>query len=664
MRTRILPKFWQKCSQRVVSRTIGEYEDDCGDYLEDEELLDDEEASKERDAAASKTATLAAAAEREMMELNALLHKLKTGTATRNEKDRLKSLNGKLSELRKEVETSKHRESDMEMKMLRSSTKRKTLELKKAIKEKEIRSVVRAVCAAECVDLAFIVDFTGSMSGYIEAVKNSIKDIVRQIQRTNGNLNLRISIVGYRDFCDGPKQFEILDFISSISVFEEFVDGVVATGGGDAPEDMAGAMQKANALSWENPTRAVFLIADAPCHGREFHPYNDDYPGGSPGIDIKKEVKKLVANYDIQDGSMTVHFGRICSGTDAMISRFEELGILLEVVSLHDVSKLTACVTKGVRRSIFKTMTVSGGTSKALSFAPVDDVESLLRGGTRHSRTSTSASLKDYCILPRRLSADEWKRQTAVPVKVFRNKRIKKLDDLQAPIGIGILRFPRARTDKTLESTMLMHRAADPFAEGEIRIAFHGQLSREVKDLDLEKSDMVMKAFKHVGKGLNDRQQYLKQMEVSNIAHFLAGEYNKSSYRPLHCARICVLQVCVVEEEDESNEVRGDRRFCAEEPLPTSASPFVKYSNNTGYWNDEMLDESLLRFTDYTFMATRGYLIVTDLQGVSNEGEFFLTDPVILCEDVLGFGHTNLGVKFMKKCLDATRALMSENGWH
>ena len=76
------------------------------------------------------------------------------------------------------------------------------------------------------------------------------------------------------------------------------------------------------------------------------------------------------------------------------------------------------------------------------------------------------------------------------------------------------------------------------------------------------------------------------------------------------------------------------------------------------------MDESLFRFTDFTFMVTREYLMVTDLQGVRKGKEFFLTDPVILCKDILRFGRTNLGSKFMKRCTDSTRALMSENGWY
>jgi len=213
-----------------------------------------------------------------------------------------------------------------------------------------------------------------------------------------------------------------------------------------------------------------------------------------------------------------------------------------------------------------------------------------------------------------------------------------------------------------MESTMILRIADLPFAEGGIRIAYHSQLAMDKSQLGLTKSAMVLKSFKHHGKGVNDRQQYLKQMEVSSIAHFLAREYNESSYRPSHCALIRFLQVCVVEEEDEANEDKVNRRFCAELPLPTDGSSFTKYSNNTGYWNQDCID-SLLRFTEFTYQATNKYLMVTDLQGIRKGNEFYLTDPVILCKDVLRFGHTNLGEKFMKKCCDATRSVMAENGW-
>ena len=275
------------------------------------------------------------------------------------------------------------------------------------------------------------------------------------------------------------------------------------------------------------------------------------------------------------------------------------------------------------------------------------------------------ASLKDYIISPSLPCSIDWKKQPYSQVKVYRNVRINRISDLQNPLRMGVLRFLPAnkahRTDKTYESTMLIRRAPSPFAEGEIRLAYHGQIAQE--EAGLAGSSMVMKSFKHVGKGVNDRDQYLKQMEVSAIAHFLASEYNKSSSKPSHCLGINVLPVLVVEEVDERNELSGNRRFCTEHLLPTGGTEFAKFSNNTGYWDADIIDETLLRFTKYTHDVTDGYIIVTDLQGVRHGNTYHLTDPVILCKDILRFGNTNLGEAFIKKCIDSTISHLDEKSW-
>ena len=149
--------------------------------------------------------------------------------------------------------------------------------------------------------------------------------------------------------------------------------------------------------------------------------------------------------------------------------------------------------------------------------------------------------------------------------------------------------------------------------------------------------------------------------DILAIAHFLAKEYNK--VKPSHCLGINVLPVIVVEEVDEKNESSGNRRFCTEHLLPTDGTEFIKFSNNTGYWDEDSLNETLLRFTKYTHDATHGFIIVTDLQGVRKGNTYHLTDPVLLCKDTLRFGNTNLGEKFIKKCIDSTDEHMKENGW-
>lgn len=616
------------------------------------------------------TETLAKEAAREMKDMKAILGKLETGTATRDEKARLKSLNAKMSRMKKEIVASATLDSVSELEALRSTSKAKAEELVKALKQKQAQSVIRAVCASEKVDLAFIIDCTSSMGPYIESVKTSIKSIVRQIGRTNGNLRLRLAVVAYRDISDGTQRFEVMDFVSSVEQFEAFVGSLRAIGGADTPEDMAGGIQKANSLSWSHPTRVAFLIADCPCHGSEFHSYKDSYPSGTPGISITSELQALLKRSG-PNGTMSVYFGKITSYTDSMLVKLKSgYGIDLEVVSIDDVTKLATTVTSSVRRSIFKTMTLGGlGKKAAVSFAPPTDAHTLMatiaKGGA-----SGMAQLKRFSLVSHAPSTSEWNKCPALLVKVYRNNKVTSMQQLRLPLSFGLLLVKKltgrplaSKAPKTEQNTMFMRRATNPFAQGEIRIAFHGRLATNIVELSESKSSMVMKSFKHIGKGIHDREQYLKQMEVSNIAHFLAEEYNKSSEKPSHCAQVTFLPVCVVEEESSTRESLGERRFCVEPPLPSGK--FEKYSNNTGYWDEDALDESLLRFSAWTYKATGGYLMITDLQGVkcSSKNKYYLTDPVILCKDIIRFGNTNLGEKFLKKCIDATHSYLAERGW-
>jgi hypothetical protein len=54
-------------------------------------------------------------------------------------------------------------------------------------------------------------------------------------------------------------------------------------GGGDEPEDIAGAFEKALEQDWKSQCKYAILIADAPCHGKQYHNcHGDDYPKGDP----------------------------------------------------------------------------------------------------------------------------------------------------------------------------------------------------------------------------------------------------------------------------------------------------------------------------------------------------------------------------------------------
>lgn len=189
------------------------------------------------------------------------------------------------------------------------------------------------------------------MTRHIEAAKTSMRDVVSTVTRTNPHLKMRVAVVAYRDICD-VNRFEELNFTDSVAQFEGFVSKLQATGGGDAPEDLAGAIQKANQLSWQQVSRVTFVISDCPCHGREFHTLEDSYPQGTPGICIKIELHALMKKGG--DGGMRLVFGRITKWCDDMIQVFASNGIKFDVYDIKDPSKLSAAVSSSVSESISK----------------------------------------------------------------------------------------------------------------------------------------------------------------------------------------------------------------------------------------------------------------------------------------------------------------------
>ena len=586
---------------------------------------------------------LAASAQEHVKELTELLGKVELSTATKAEMERLSELDKKIASIKKELMASKSIIQSKTEDLMKSKTKSKEYALLETAKERDIKSVIRMVRDAEAVDLAFLLDCTGSMSSYIASTKESIKSIVRRVSKTNQGLQLRVAVVGYRDIGDA-RRFEVLDFTTCLTTFETFVGRLVATGGGDTPEDVAGAIQKANGLSWTQPSRVTFLITDAPCHGIHFHPSldgTDSYPAGTPGINIMEELQKLKENGG--QAGMSLHFGRITEYCDEMVRVFDKGGITFEVSDLQDPKSLASTVTTGVRKSISKSITASRSKSKSKSKA--SEFASFVS-------EESGTSVKGYTISIARPSPEEWLTMKTNPVKLLKNKPVTRISDLKEPLCFGIMKFGKPESSGAEEANMLFRRARSPFAEGESRLAFYGKIGPYVDDL----RDVVVKLFKKGRKSSSDRKRYLAQMEVSTIAHYLAEMYNQET-RPDHCAEIKFLSVCVI-EDDESEE-----RYCMEEILPGAADSFEKFSNNTGYWNEDEINQSLLLFTQFTHTITGGYLMVTDLQGVRQGNRYILTDPAILCTDLTRFGQTNLGSKFIDKCMESTATMLEEYGW-
>jgi hypothetical protein len=119
------------------------------------------------------------------------------------------------------------------------------------------------------VEVAFVLDTTGSMAGLIEGAKKKIWSIATSIVEANPKAEIRMGLVAYRDIGD--------DYVTKLHPLSADIQGLYgelltyrAQGGGDWPESVNEALDNAvTKFSWTSGpqvTRIVFLVGDAPPH--------------------------------------------------------------------------------------------------------------------------------------------------------------------------------------------------------------------------------------------------------------------------------------------------------------------------------------------------------------------------------------------------------------
>jgi hypothetical protein len=121
--------------------------------------------------------------------------------------------------------------------------------------------------APQALDLAFVVDTTGSMADELAYLQNEIDGVVAQVHAAYPQVDVRLGLVVYRDTVD-IYLTRTFDFTTSLPTFDQNLRAQSAAGGGDYPESMEKGLHAMNALSWRtgNVARVAFLVADAPPH--------------------------------------------------------------------------------------------------------------------------------------------------------------------------------------------------------------------------------------------------------------------------------------------------------------------------------------------------------------------------------------------------------------
>jgi hypothetical protein len=115
-------------------------------------------------------------------------------------------------------------------------------------------------------DLLLAIDTTGSMGDEIAYLKSELRTILADIRRSHPGLDIRLSLVAYRD--EGDEYVtRTYPFVSSLDSMQADLQTQYASGGGDYPEAMDLALARAVAQDWRpDAVKSLLLVADAPPH--------------------------------------------------------------------------------------------------------------------------------------------------------------------------------------------------------------------------------------------------------------------------------------------------------------------------------------------------------------------------------------------------------------
>lgn len=120
----------------------------------------------------------------------------------------------------------------------------------------------------------FVIDATSSMRSALVRVRRNTIRMAKSFQRQyNNRLQVKYGVVAYRDPVDQPvaDKHEICAF-GDLSKFNDFIKKIEADGGGDDPEDVAGALENAYSIVSSVPDGATLYMAhitDQTAHGMD-----------------------------------------------------------------------------------------------------------------------------------------------------------------------------------------------------------------------------------------------------------------------------------------------------------------------------------------------------------------------------------------------------------
>ncbi|KAJ1487793.1 hypothetical protein T484DRAFT_2186005 [Baffinella frigidus] len=146
--------------------------------------------------------------------------------------------------------------------------------------------------------------------------------IAEGLQGRGGNVELRMAFVAYRDYDSTGLKYDeddvkVCPFTKDLSVLRSMVRSQKPVSGRtcDVPEDLCGGLRAALSLGWGAQNRHLFIIADMPCHGNDYHQLPDNFPEGDPkGDKPEEQIAKLTMGLEV-----SVKFIVVTPHTESML---------------------------------------------------------------------------------------------------------------------------------------------------------------------------------------------------------------------------------------------------------------------------------------------------------------------------------------------------------
>ncbi|CAK86488.1 unnamed protein product (macronuclear) [Paramecium tetraurelia] len=465
------------------------------------------------------------------------------------------------------------------------------------------------------LEICFLMDCTDSMNPYKKqaelCVLLSMLSVKKQTQR-----DTLWSLICYQDKAELKKlgAYQQLQFTDQAEEVANYLSAVKCGGGGDAPEDIDGAIrQMINNLKWKTQFRIAMLICDAPCHGTNFHEFDrsqDNYPDD----DLTGAIELMIQNDIFFIGILfTNHTNKMFTQIRNIYRKHdkEEYYFHYDLRNAQPDKIFEELV--GVLTKVSQTATQTNvRTTKVKNRGKVP----IENPGTKGAKEQQNP-VEVLCILLIRQQPN----QNDFVLETFRVYRIEFSDQIFNQKYLEIQTIGVDDFKQIEEGQWSCLRSKDPFAQGAMKSAYlmirtHQNATKQ-KELYVCKTPNDLKPFKTFQSAVQEclthliTQKWMKKFN-RDLDDAIAKKNIKKRYPQVLYSDLLIFL------DARGNHWIAERYFEGE---------FVKYNNNYGYVNQENSDLNKIAnsFSVYSFVKSNFNYLICDIQGV----KCCFTDPAI-----------------------------------